>query len=144
MAGAGIAVKIRRGDKNVARSRRHLRVRKKVSGTSTRPRLAVLGFTKAIGQYMAAAEVVMGKAGPNVLMEAVAPSSEAIYAAITRRFGARKLAELQDMLYAQDRWGVLAIFQAMDAAGKDGAIKHVMSGVNPQGCEVHAFKAPSS
>jgi polyphosphate kinase 2 (PPK2 family) len=48
------------------------------------------------------------------------------------------------MLYAQDRWGVLLIFQAMDAAGKDGAIKHVMSGVNPQGCQVFSFKAPSS
>ena len=46
------------------------------------------------------------------------------------------LAELQDMLYAQDKWAVLVIFQAMDAAGKDGAIKHVMSGVNPQGCQV--------
>jgi len=57
--------------------------------------------------------------------------------------GVRVLSELQDMLYAQDRWGVLLIFQAMDAAGKDGAIKHVMSGVNPQGCEVHSFKAPS-
>ena len=55
-----------------------------------------------------------------------------------------EMAELQDMLYAQDRWGVLLIFQAMDAAGKDGAIKHVMSGVNPQGCQVYAFKAPSS
>jgi len=53
------------------------------------------------------------------------------------------LAELQDMLYAQDRWAVLLIFQAMDAAGKDGAIKHVMSGVNPQGCQVYSFKAPS-
>jgi PPK2 family polyphosphate:nucleotide phosphotransferase len=51
---------------------------------------------------------------------------------------------LQERLYAQDRWSVLLIFQAMDAAGKDGTIKHVMSGVNPQGCEVHAFKAPSS
>ena len=48
------------------------------------------------------------------------------------------------MLYAQDRWGVLLIFQAMDAAGKDGAIKHVMSGINPQGCQVYSFKAPSS
>jgi PPK2 family polyphosphate:nucleotide phosphotransferase len=47
------------------------------------------------------------------------------------------------MLYAQDRWAVLLIFQAMDAAGKDGAIKHVMSGVNPQGCQVQSFKAPS-
>ena len=56
--------------------------------------------------------------------------------------GIEVLAELQDMLYAQDRWAVLLIFQAMDAAGKDGAIKHVMSGVNPQGCEVYSFKAP--
>ena len=54
------------------------------------------------------------------------------------------LAELQDMLYAQDRWAVLLIFQAMDAAGKDGAIKHVMSGINPQGCQVFSFKAPSA
>ena len=58
--------------------------------------------------------------------------------------GVEALAELQDMLYAQDRWSVLLIFQAMDAAGKDGAIKHVMSGVNPQGCQVFSFKAPSS
>jgi PPK2 family polyphosphate:nucleotide phosphotransferase len=58
--------------------------------------------------------------------------------------GVEVLAELQDMLYAQDRWGVLLIFQAMDAAGKDGAIKHVMSGVNPQGCQVFSFKAPSA
>jgi len=58
--------------------------------------------------------------------------------------GIATLADLQDRLYAQDRWGVLLIFQAMDAAGKDGAIKHVMSGVNPQGCEVHSFKAPSA
>lgn len=56
----------------------------------------------------------------------------------------RRLAEYQDMLYAQDRWSVLAIFQAMDAAGKDGAIKHVMSGINPQGCQVYSFKAPTS
>ena len=58
--------------------------------------------------------------------------------------GVRALAELQDKLYAQDRWGVLLIFQAMDAAGKDGAIKHVMSGVNPQGCQVYSFKSPSA
>lgn len=58
--------------------------------------------------------------------------------------GVKALAELQDKLYAQDRWGVLLIFQAMDAAGKDGAIKHVMSGVNPQGCDVHSFKSPSA
>ena len=54
------------------------------------------------------------------------------------------LAELQDKLYAQDKWALLLIFQAMDAAGKDGAIKHVMSGVNPQGCEVYSFKSPSA
>jgi PPK2 family polyphosphate:nucleotide phosphotransferase len=58
--------------------------------------------------------------------------------------GVSALAELQDKLYAQDRWGVLLVFQAMDAAGKDGAIKHVMSGVNPQGCQVFSFKAPSA
>jgi len=57
--------------------------------------------------------------------------------------GIASLAELQDKLYAQDRWGVLLIFQAMDAAGKDGVIKHVMSGVNPQGCQVTSFKVPS-
>jgi len=57
--------------------------------------------------------------------------------------GVKKLADLQDKLYAQDRWGVLLVFQAMDAAGKDGTIKHVMSGVNPQGCQVYSFKAPS-
>jgi PPK2 family polyphosphate:nucleotide phosphotransferase len=54
------------------------------------------------------------------------------------------MSELQDKLYAQDRWGVLLIFQAMDAAGKDSAIKHVMSGVNPQGCQVYSFKTPSA
>ena len=58
--------------------------------------------------------------------------------------GVELLQHLQDKLYAQDRWAVLIIFQAMDAAGKDGAIKHVMSGVNPQGCEVSSFKAPSA
>lgn len=58
--------------------------------------------------------------------------------------GIEQLADLQDRLYAQDRWGVLMILQALDAAGKDSTIKHVMSGVNPQGCEVHSFKQPSS
>ena len=58
--------------------------------------------------------------------------------------GVVRLAEMQDKLYAQDRWSVLCIFQAMDAAGKDGAIKHVFSGVNPQGCQVHSFKAPGA
>jgi PPK2 family polyphosphate:nucleotide phosphotransferase len=56
----------------------------------------------------------------------------------------QKLSLSQDMLYAQDRWAVLVIFQAMDAAGKDGTLKHVMSGVNPQGCQVYSFKTPSS
>ena len=55
-----------------------------------------------------------------------------------------KLAEMQDKLYAQDRWSVLLIFQAMDAAGKDSTIKHAMSGVNPQGCQVTSFKQPST
>src|SRR5438270_2433686 len=58
--------------------------------------------------------------------------------------GVTALAELQDKLYAQDKWAVLLIFQAMDAAGKDGAIKHVLSGVNPQGCQVYSFKSPST
>jgi PPK2 family polyphosphate:nucleotide phosphotransferase len=58
--------------------------------------------------------------------------------------GVKHLADLQDKLYAQDRWSVLLIFQAMDAAGKDGTIKHVMSGVNPQGCQVYSFKSPST
>ncbi|MFM8230437.1 MAG: polyphosphate kinase 2 family protein, partial [Chthoniobacterales bacterium] len=58
--------------------------------------------------------------------------------------GVQALAELQDKLYAQDQWAVLLIFQVMAAAGKDGVIKHVMSGINPQGCEVHSFKAPTS
>ena len=58
--------------------------------------------------------------------------------------GIELLAEYQDMLYAQDRWALLLVFQAMDAAGKDGTIKHVMSGVNPQGVQVYSFKAPSA
>jgi len=58
--------------------------------------------------------------------------------------GVKEMARLQDILAAQDRWGLLLIFQAMDAAGKDGTIKHVMSGVNPQGVQVWSFKAPSS
>ncbi len=58
--------------------------------------------------------------------------------------GTEWLAEEQDVLYAQDRWSLLLVFQAMDAAGKDGTIKHVMSGVNPQGCQVFSFKQPSA
>jgi PPK2 family polyphosphate:nucleotide phosphotransferase len=60
------------------------------------------------------------------------------------QLGVHALAEMQDKMYAQDKWSLLLIFQAMDAAGKDGAIKHVMSGVNPQGCQVSAFKSPSA
>lgn len=58
--------------------------------------------------------------------------------------GVEELSEAQNLLYASDTWSVLAIFQAMDAAGKDGTIKHVLSGVNPQGCQVYSFKQPSS
>ena len=58
--------------------------------------------------------------------------------------GVKEMSRLQDVLAAQDRWGLLLIFQAMDAAGKDGTIKHVMSGVNPQGVDVSSFKAPSA
>ena len=60
------------------------------------------------------------------------------------QLGVQALASLQDKLYAQNEWSLLLIFQAMDAAGKDGAIKHVMSGVNPQGCQVYAFKSPTA
>jgi PPK2 family polyphosphate:nucleotide phosphotransferase len=78
------------------------------------------------------------------------PADTGHLAADKKRAGAllqkdiERLAALQDKLYAQDRWAVLLIFQAMDAAGKDSTIKHVMSGVNPQGCEVFSFKAPSA
>ena len=58
--------------------------------------------------------------------------------------GIERMADLQERLYASDEWGVLLVFQAMDAAGKDGTIKHVLSGVNPQGCQVHSFKQPSA
>jgi PPK2 family polyphosphate:nucleotide phosphotransferase len=60
------------------------------------------------------------------------------------QLGVQELARMQDIMYAQDKWSLLLIFQAMDAAGKDGAIKHVMSGLNPQGCEVTSFKSPSA
>jgi PPK2 family polyphosphate:nucleotide phosphotransferase len=58
--------------------------------------------------------------------------------------GVKRLSKLQERLYAEGRWAILAILQGLDTAGKDGVIKHVLSGVNPQGCEVHSFKAPSS
>ena len=61
----------------------------------------------------------------------------------TLKLGVEAMADMQEVLYAQDKWSLLLIFQAMDAAGKDGAIKHVLSGVNPQGCQVSSFKAPS-
>ena len=62
----------------------------------------------------------------------------------TLKWGIEVLSDLQDKLYAQDRYAILLIFQAMDAAGKDSAIKHVMSGINPQGCQVFSFKAPTN
>src|SRR5580658_4534009 len=65
------------------------------------------------------------------------------HAAEALQQGIARTGELQDKLYAQNNWAVLLIFQAMDAAGKDGAVKHVMSGINPQGCQVYSFKAPS-
>jgi PPK2 family polyphosphate:nucleotide phosphotransferase len=58
--------------------------------------------------------------------------------------GVKRLSKLQERLYAEGRWAILAVLQGLDTAGKDGVIKHVLSGVNPQGCEVHSFKAPSS
>lgn len=66
------------------------------------------------------------------------------HAALGLARGVQRLAELQEKLFADDRWAVLLIFQAMDAAGKDSTIKHVMSGVNPQGCQVFSFKTPSA
>lgn len=60
------------------------------------------------------------------------------------QLGVQALSAMQDIMYAQDKWSLLLIFQAMDAAGKDGAIKHVMSGLNPQGCQVTSFKSPSA
>jgi len=65
-------------------------------------------------------------------------------ASVLLQRGTQWLAQEQSMLYAQDRWSLLLVFQAMDAAGKDGTIKHVMSGVNPQGCQVFSFKQPSA
>lgn len=58
----------------------------------------------------------------------------------TLQMGIEALVKMQDVLYAQGKWSLLLVFQAMDAAGKDGAIKHVMSGINPQGCQVSSFK----
>ena len=69
-------------------------------------------------------------------------SKEAAQAVLSA--GVKRLCELQEKLYAQDRWAVLLVFQAMDAAGKDSTIKHVMSGINPQGCQVYSFKAPTA
>jgi PPK2 family polyphosphate:nucleotide phosphotransferase len=89
--------------------------------------------------------------GRDFRLKAVSPSDtgplkteDKVRAKKTLQMGIDTLAKLQDVLYAQDSWAVLLIFQAMDAAGKDGAIKHVMSGINPQGCQVASFKAPSA
>ena len=71
-------------------------------------------------------------------------SADQVRAKVAPTLGIEPLAQLQDELYAQDKWALLLILQAMDAAGKDGVIKHVMSGVNPQGCQVFSFKAPSA
>ena len=84
----------------------------------------------------------LGKFDPNETLGLTAEDKPRAKEALT--MGVEALAEFQDRLYAQDRWALLLIFQAMDAAGKDGAIKHVMSGVNPQGCQVYSFKAPTS
>jgi PPK2 family polyphosphate:nucleotide phosphotransferase len=87
--------------------------------------------------------------GERFRLKSVDPDDRAGYeseehAGDTLAKGIARLAELQDMLYAQDRWAILIVIQAMDAAGKDSVIKHVMSGVNPQGCQVTSFKAPSA
>lgn len=79
---------------------------------------------------------------PGDTLDFKSADKERAHAALEQGIGF--LSELQDRLYAQDRWAVLFIFQAMDAAGKDGAIKHVMSGINPQGCQVFSFKTPSA
>lgn len=71
------------------------------------------------------------------------PAGDRNQAAAALAAGIDLLSELQDKLYAQNQWAILLVFQAMDAAGKDGVIKHVLSGVNPQGCQVVSFKAPS-
>lgn len=84
-----------------------------------------------LGDYETKASFNLGEEGKPLVKE-------------TLQLGVDVLAAMQDILYAQDKWSILIIFQAMDAAGKDGAIKHVMSGVNPQGCQVSSFKAPSS
>ena len=65
-------------------------------------------------------------------------------AALLLEDGVKELAKQQDRLYAQDTYSLLMVFQAMDAAGKDGTIRHVMSGINPQGCQVYSFKSPSA
>lgn len=84
----------------------------------------------------------LAKVDPDGLRKLGGRSKSEAKAAV--REGVEALSVMQEMLYAQNSWAVLAIFQAMDGAGKDGAIKHVMSGINPQGCHVSAFKAPST
>ena len=107
---------------------------------------------KIIGQARALAKKFRVSKGKNFRLKDINPRDTLDYtkeedkprAKQALANGVLALAELQDKLYAQDRWAILLIFQAMDAAGKDGAIKHVMSGVNPQGCQVSSFKAPTS
>ena len=89
--------------------------------------------------------------GKGFRLKSIDPSSSGRLTSATKKDakdlltqGIERLCELQDRLYAQDRWAMLLVFQAMDAAGKDSSIKHVMSGINPQGCQVVSFKAPTS
>lgn len=84
-----------------------------------------------LGEYETKASFNLGSEGKSLVKE-------------TLELGVNALSAMQDILYAQDKWSLLIIFQAMDTAGKDGAIKHVMSGINPQGCQVSSYKAPSS
>src|SRR6185295_7825162 len=107
------------------------------------------GFIKAARELVEPFRVTKGK---NFRLKDVDPNDTLDFAKEADKpkakealaMGVTALAGLQDKLYAQDKWAVLLIFQAMDAAGKDGAIKHVMSGINPQGCQVYSFKSPSA
>lgn len=107
-----------------------------------------MGKNKELGKVLGRYRVVNGKhfrlddIDPEDTGPFKADDKDAAEALLSE--GTKALAELQEKLYAQDRWSLLVIFQAMDAAGKDGTIKHVMSGVNPQGCQVTSFKVPSA
>ena len=105
------------------------------------------GVRKRIGKFLAPYRVVRGKGfrlkdfDPGDTHDLDSEQKDEAKQMLAN--GVKWLAEAQDRLYAQDRWSVLLVFQAMDAAGKDSTIKHVMSGVNPQGCQVYSFKQPS-